>query len=73
MPSNLSDMAGMASGLSGDNINMMMNMLQQNPEMLKGVAGMLGENNPLSKMIQNKSPEELKKMIGMMSMIHEIQ
>ena len=66
MPTNFSDMAGMASGLSGDTIKNMMAMLQQNPEMLKTMASMLGENHPLAKMIQNKSPEELRRMIGWM-------
>ena len=41
----------------------MIDMMIQNPEMLKNMIGMIGEGNPVAKFVKNRSPEELAKYL----------
>jgi len=47
--------------LGSDQIQNMLEMVINNPEMLKNMVGMLGENHPIGKLVKNRSPEELAK------------
>ena len=67
MPAGFPGMAGMP-GMNGmdikpDQIQMLLDMLGNNPEMLKGMVGMLGENNPVAGFVKNKTPEQLGKYV----------
>lgn len=41
----------------------MIDMMIQNPEMLKNMIGMIGEGNPVAKFVKNRTPEELAKYL----------
>ena len=43
-----------------------MNMLKNNPEMLKSMSSMLGDNNPLSKYLKNANSNDLSRMVSLL-------
>lgn len=58
--------------LKSEQVQNMIEMMIQNPEMLKGMVGMLGENNPVAKLIKNKSPQDLAKYMKIFQKLFKV-